>query len=144
LSKTKILTNYKILRVSIDEDWSSNDFINLIDSLDLLYKILLKFENNLILLPYDIKRIRKIDDNHEEYLIDLFDEVQIINGHIYRKINFSSIDENEILILNRSQDFSKNFLENDKIDRNTVAFPKNVRLQYSHSFKNKIFISRLC
>lgn len=99
-----------MLKVNIDGDWTSDDFLNLFVSLNLLYKLL-----NILGGKYPIISYR-------------LDEIQLIDGQLYKRLNFSSTADNLSLIESRDHHFTKDFLSNDRIEKYVFAIYK---IQYA-------------
>tara|TARA_R110000850_G_scaffold75152_3_gene164125 strand:+ start:32 stop:709 length:678 start_codon:yes stop_codon:yes gene_type:complete len=122
LSKSKILTENKILRLKIDDSWTSNDFINLFNSLNIIYKILLELEfidkENRFLQKYlEENKIPKNTKLHEQGLeFETLRDIQIIDGELYKRLNYSSVTNNSELIKDFRQEFTKTFLADDRMD----------------------------
>ncbi len=131
MNKIKTLTDNKILRVSLDESWGSNDFISLFDSLNFLYKILIELDALEEILEFFIQHAK--DNNKElttkDFLIDknefrLLKDIRIVEGEIYKKINYSSISNNSMLIGDKRQELTKVLLNDDRFDRAVLRVSK--------------------
>lgn len=125
MSKIKTLTENKILRISIDQSWSSNDFINLFNSLNNIYKILIELEFVDESKEF-LKLWKKENDLGEdlklsEYGIisETLQDFQVIDDQLYKRMNYSSVSNNSEVIKDFRQDFTKTLLEDDRIDINS-------------------------
>ena len=128
------MTQNKILRIRIDQGWSSNDFINLFNSLNIIYKILVELdfvdESNEILKIW--KEKSDSGDNLKLFEQGLefqtLKDIQIIDGELFKRVNYSSVSNNSELIHDFRQDFTKNLLTDDRVDKESF---KVRRIEYS-------------
>ena len=91
------MTENKILRIRIDQGWSSNDFINLFNSLNIIYKILVELdfvdESNEVLKIWKEKSDSgdnlKLSEQGLEF--QTLKDIQIIDGELFKRVNYSSV-----------------------------------------------------
>lgn len=84
-TQTKNKTQNKILRINIDGNWNASDFINLFESLSLLYQLFTELDKidyieTQVYKKYQVSQINK-------NLINL-------NGSLYKKLNFDDTYKN--------------------------------------------------
>ncbi|WP_281337267.1 hypothetical protein [Flavobacterium eburneipallidum] len=73
--------NFKILKISIDGNWTSNDFIKLFESINLLNQIFVEIDNLNLLQNYQME-----SELTKNYLN--------VNGFIFKKLNLGDTFEN--------------------------------------------------
>lgn len=122
MNKTNTLTKNKALRVSIDNNWSSSDFVNLFNSLNFLYKIFIELEflDDSIEMFIEYKKENN-DITFGDYFLSgvvqrALHDIHIVDGNIYKKLNYSSVSNNSKLVTDRQQEFTKTLLNEDRID----------------------------
>ncbi len=130
MEKIKILTENKILRLKIDKNWTSDDFINIFNSLNLIYEILLELE----FIDDEVEFLKKYkkENNLSESIklkdqgfeFEILNDIQIIDGKLYKKLNYASISNNSLLIKDFSQNFTKKLLINDRTPNNLLKVSK--------------------
>ena len=103
-------TDYKILRVYLDENWSASDFSNLFESLSVLNDIFIEIET-INLTGYKIQN--NILNN------SIADKYINLNGEIYKKLNFSDVNENSRIISDK-QLFELNFYKPLILENNAL------------------------
>lgn len=83
--KEKKDTDYKVLRVCLDGNWTSSEFSNLFETLSILYQL--------------VSEIEKIETNESQLYgkapeSSISESLLNVNGELYKKLNFSSSFEN--------------------------------------------------
>lgn len=147
MSISKTLTENKILRLRIDDIWTSNDFINLFNSLNFIYKTFIELnaieEERRFLEKFlgKNKLSNNVNLNEGASEFNTLTDVQIIDGQLYKKLNYSSISNNLELINDIQQEFTKKFLIDDVID-NKIFKVKQIKYS-SPGFVDLIGIGKI-
>lgn len=84
------ITENKILRIYLDESWSTSDFSNLFESITILNNIFIELET-IELLGYRMLNI--MEDESHNYIT--------LNGELYKKLHFSDTYENSNIFANK-------------------------------------------
>lgn len=84
------ITENKILRIQLDESWSTSDFSNLFESITILNNIFIEIET-IELLGYRMLNI--MEDESHNYIN--------LNGELYKKLHFSDTYENSNIFSNK-------------------------------------------
>ncbi|MFM9988929.1 hypothetical protein [Flavobacterium sp.] len=92
--QTKNKTQNKILRINLDGNWKASDFVNLFDSLSLLYQL--------------FSELSKIDyleaQIHKKYPISQINrDIMNVNGSLYKKLNFEDTYKNDEIFVNKEK-----------------------------------------
>jgi hypothetical protein len=92
--QTKNKTQNKILRINLDGNWKASDFVNLFDSLSLLYQLF----SELSKIDYLESQI------HKKYSISQINrDIMNVNGTLYKKLNFEDTYKNDEIFVNKEK-----------------------------------------
>ncbi|MDL5515088.1 hypothetical protein QSE00_24980 [Arenibacter sp. M-2] len=91
-------------------------------SLNIIYKILTELE--FVDDSNEVLRQWKKENNLGEDLklieqgleFETIQDIQVIDGQLYKRMNYSSVSKNSVLVEDFRQDFTKAFLEEDRVD----------------------------
>ena len=103
-------TEYKILRINLDERWTASDFCNLFESLSILNNIFIEIET-INLIGYQINNELQNCGTSKNYIN--------LNGELYKKLNFSDTYENSNIISNKNL-FNINFHRPELLEKNDL------------------------
>ena len=110
LIQTKNKTQNKILRINIDGNWKASDFVNLFDSLSMLYELF-----------FELSKIDYLDvQMNKRYPISQINrDIMNINGSLYKKLNFEDTFKNNEIFANKDK-IRILFLRTHKTDKSDL------------------------
>lgn len=112
--ESSINTENKILKINIEDSWSAYDFIDLLTSLNILFQTFTELDSY-----EEFGKIRPGKTFFEGLLKDgnfgsSINNLQAFDNQLFMQLNFPSIMENSRLILDLSQDYSKDLLMQER------------------------------